>query len=411
MPPIRRRFTCTALLLLCFSNSGAAQPTYTLQELIEMGRRHNPTLAAMDAYASAQQTSWQADRRLPNPIVNLDRGSGTPADGSAARDIEGIGVRQVIENPVRRHLRIQAKRHQWEAATASREAVRLDLTYHITESYFHILQLQELVALFEAQQKALERSHEVTARMVELGEARQLDEMRLRVESLQARNQVLDLENRLADARRDLAIQLGDQLPARYRLADYEDTPDTDLDRDALLEAMRRGHPLLQEARHNLAAERSRLGEVRWARLPDPTLAGFWKQEMDGTVRGLGLTFEVPLWNLRSREIETLSHQVRRRELELEATETQRTGELLAHAGRVERAAETLGLFHDHLLQEADRSVEIADATYRHGEISLVEYLDARRGYIGVKIDYEDALYRWRMERAALERAVGGWDQ
>jgi outer membrane protein TolC len=52
--------------------------------------------------------------------------------------------------------------------------------------------------------------------------------------------------------------------------------------------------------------------------------------------------------------------------------------------------------------------MEIAEASYRQGEISFMEYLDARRTYHSIQIQRQQALFDWNVEWATLERAAGG---
>ena len=65
-------------------------------------------------------------------------------------------------------------------------------------------------------------------------------------------------------------------------------------------------------------------------------------------------------------------------------------------------------LFREGLMEEADTSMDIAETSYREGEISFVEYLDARRTYQSIQIEFQQALYDWNRELAELNRAVGG---
>jgi cobalt-zinc-cadmium efflux system outer membrane protein len=82
--------------------------------------------------------------------------------------------------------------------------------------------------------------------------------------------------------------------------------------------------------------------------------------------------------------------------------------ELMVHHNHLLLHRQTLTLFQEGLLEEADTSMQITDTSYREGEVSLLEYLDARRTYQSVQIEYHQALYEWNLELAELERAAGG---
>ena len=80
----------------------------------------------------------------------------------------------------------------------------------------------------------------------------------------------------------------------------------------------------------------------------------------------------------------------------------------MIHHNHLRLYAQTLRLFEEGLLQEAEESMEIAETSYRQGEISFMEYLDARRTYHSIQIERQQALYDWNVERATLDRAAGG---
>jgi cobalt-zinc-cadmium efflux system outer membrane protein len=94
-------------------------------------------------------------------------------------------------------------------------------------------------------------------------------------------------------------------------------------------------------------------------------------------------------------------HQAESLRLELEA-------QLLIHHNHLRLARQTLTLFEEGLIEQAETSMVIAETSYREGEISFIEYLDARRTYHSIQIERQQALYEWNVERAALDRAVGG---
>ena len=69
---------------------------------------------------------------------------------------------------------------------------------------------------------------------------------------------------------------------------------------------------------------------------------------------------------------------------------------------------ETINLFHEGLLNQAEESLKIAELSYKQGEISLIDYLDSQRTYYSILKDYQLSLFDWNIKIAALEKAVGG---
>jgi cobalt-zinc-cadmium efflux system outer membrane protein len=67
----------------------------------------------------------------------------------------------------------------------------------------------------------------------------------------------------------------------------------------------------------------------------------------------------------------------------------------------------SLRIFHQGLLKQAEESLKIAEVSYTQGEISLIDYLDSQRTYHSILNDYQDSLYQWNADKAALEKAIG----
>ncbi len=68
---------------------------------------------------------------------------------------------------------------------------------------------------------------------------------------------------------------------------------------------------------------------------------------------------------------------------------------------------QTLKLFHEGLLKQAEESLKISSVSYKQGEISLIEFLDCQRTYFSILKDYQDSLYSWKTDKASLEKAIG----
>lgn len=225
---------------------------------------------------------------------------------------------------------------------------------------------------------------------------------------MRARNEVEAATMELDQYRSHLNTFLGNVLPRDFildgSLQAEADLPDLELlTRDVLPK-----HPEIVTAalERESAQESLRERELGW--LPDPVISGSAGQELDGKVRMLGVGLRIPLWDQsraaadeQRERLRAAEHKEQALRLELEAT-------LLIHHNHLRLNRQTLALFEEGLLEEAETSMEIADASYRQGEISFLDYLDARRTYHSIQIQHQQALFEWNVERATLDRAAGG---
>ena len=92
---------------------------------------------------------------------------------------------------------------------------------------------------------------------------------------------------------------------------------------------------------------------------------------------------------------------------ELRAIKMELTAEAKTHINQLRLSARKLKLFTTGLLKQAEESLKIAELSYTHGEISLIDFLDSQRTYVSIMTDYQDSLYAWNADSAALEKAIG----
>jgi len=384
------------------------QTHYELHDLIELGLEINPDLESARYTVDASRASLQAARLLRNPTFDYTFGNAESWDGTEERRTSGLTLGLPIENPFKRHHRIGMSEAEWRTAQHTFHSLQLDITYEIETHFYMIRRLQDLATLAEQNVTSLEEALRLVQARVELGEARELEAIRLRVESMRARNELNATRSRLDLERRHLNTFLGNRLPSDFTIGEGEAFAPAPLSETSLQERMLLEHPRLALAEAELERARSQLSYARSGLLPDPTLSGFVAEGLDGRDRGLGVSLEVPLWNMAGREIAESRNTVLMKERALEAIRLNQTIEVSIRLSELRITEASLRLFHEGLLEQAEQSLRISEVSYNQGEISLLDYLDAQRIYYSVLKDYADTLYAWHLNRAALERAIGG---
>ncbi len=406
---MRRSLPPVLLVLLLPLQAVPAQPEpLTLDEVLTLGLEHNLQLRAGAEEVASLEAAWRAARLFFNPSVGFETGSGESYDGSIRRTTRGISLSQPLEYPFSRRARISMAENEWRAAESAQHSLALDIRYDITEHYLRILLLAEWGELARSTLESFERAHRLVIRRLELGEARELEAIKLEVEVMRARTDLSRIEAEQRLTRRHLDALVGDTLPEAFVPVPVEEFAPIVAMEDELIARALEGHPLIGRSQFELTRARDRLRAARAARIPDPALTGFLREELHGRIQGLGVTFALPLFDLGAHRVAEARSLAEGREYALEALELELAAEISILYGRLELAAETIGFFRDGLLHQAEESLRIAESSYHGGEISLLDWLDAQRTYSSILTDYHDALYTWHQNRAALERAVGG---
>ena len=385
-----------------------APESFTLEDLLRIGRERNPGLLALQAERAALDAGRRDAGRLPNPEFEFATGEGEPFGEAESRTVREFSISQALENPLVRHYRQGALKAGVEAAMEGVRFGGLQVDYAVRRHFYRILFLDQLTALARLNEEALSEVLDLMETRARVGEVRELEAIRLRVEHMRARNQVIAAELELVQERQHLDMFLDGALPEGFTL-EGELTSDLRVpDLGELRESVLPGHPLLkQAANHRLAAENGvRAARFRW--IPDPVFSASSARELDGDILSFGVGLEIPLWNQSRAATEERRQTLRQKEQEEASLLMGLEAELMVHHNHLLLHRQTLTLFQEGLLQEADASMEIADTSYREGEISLLEYLDARRTYQSIQIEYHQALYEWNLELTELKRSAGG---
>jgi len=178
----------SSLLLLFSTGLRAEKASYSLREILAIALENNPLLAAKHREAEARKASYQASKRLINPELEYQRGSATSWDRIEKRTTEEISLSQRLENPFKRHYRIQAYEKEWKAASSAYEALASEIRYEVKVLFYRILLLEARQELSRKNLESIQAMHRLIRKRVELGEVKELEGIKLFVETLKARN-------------------------------------------------------------------------------------------------------------------------------------------------------------------------------------------------------------------------------
>ena len=385
----------------------AEKKSFDLSEIINLALENNPLLSAKKSEVEARKASFQAAKHLANPELELNVGTAKAFDKDLERNTSGIALSQYVENPFKRHHRIQVYAKDWEAAGFSQGTLILEVTFAIKNLYFDILRLKSIQELAKKNLDSIQKIHQLIEKRAKLGEIKELEAIKLYVESLQAQRELNQIQTDLLLAKEKLNQYLGNILPPDYSTTGTLSYAKAEIEETDVLQKAMNIHPRLKEKQTRVEQANSQWSYVKWQRLPDFKLSGFSHNELDGRNTGIGISLDIPLWSFKSKEIREAENLTRMEEEELRALSMEIATEVKAGINRLKLSEESLQIFHQGLLKQAEESLKIAEVSYTQGEISLIDYLDSQRTYFRILNDYQDSMYRWNADKAALEKAIG----
>lgn len=381
---------------------------FDLPEIINLGLKNNPLISAKLREVEAKKAAYQASKRLFNPGLEFHKGRAKSHDSSKKRNTDGVSLSQYLENPLKRHYRIQMHEKDWQAAEYLFDFSKLELAYKIKNFFYKILLLINKKGFSQKNLGSIREIHKLIEKRAKLGEVKELEAIKLYVETLKAQNELNKIQTELKLAKENLNKFLGYSLPPDFSVSGELDYRPLAMVEKTLLDKTLLSHPLVKTKEKDLEYAKSNLSYVKWQRFPDFTLSGFIHNELDGKNKGIGISLDIPLWNFKSKEIAEAENLRLKQSEELRALKMEITTEVKIKLNQLRLSEQSIKIFHAGLLKQAEESLKISEASYKQGEISLIDYLDSQRTYYSILKDYQESLFAWNADKAALEKAIGG---
>lgn len=386
-----------------------------------------PAFASAEARLNAARQRQSAARGAYLPSIDASAGhyhidnqytSTTPTNSQYDSNEASISLTQKLFDQGR-HAALKAARAELERATAEYEDARQALLVRVADRYFGVLLAEDTLALAEAERKAVARQRDVArARLkVGLGTITEVHDAEARYQLSQA--QLLEADNRLADAKAALEEITGEHPRSLIR-------PETPIDMGPLEPASVEDwirialdkNPGLRAAAAQLADARAQLNASRAGHLPQLDLVAR-RSYSSGTqaTSGLPFTQHRSVLGLELRlpiyQGGRISHQSRAAAFELEATQQALHGQRRATTRTIRSAYLTVSsgmarINALHLAVVASQSALAAKETgFRAGINTNLDVLNAQRDLYRTRRDYAEARYTYLIDLLRLKHAAG----
>ena len=401
---MRNFITICALVCWC-GGAGYGQAPLTLDQVLAEAKERNLVLLAERLDINIAEARIIQARLRPNPVFSA-YGSYLPWLGTSYDTNKNTGGPTEYQGRIDFLLERGGKRQQRIAVAEGAKLVQQlelidatrQLTYAVQSAFTDILLAKESLALAQASLDAFNRIVTINRARVSAGDLARVELIRSEVAALQFANQVRQAEMRLRLARNRLQSLMGRTTysPSFDVTGDLRREPFS-MPREELLKAALAARPDLESLRRDQerAAAFLRLqlanGKV------DYTIGASAQHQLrispltGGNSTGLYLSVPLPLFNKNQGEIERARQEQERirtkvRQLELDIrADVENAYEQFATAQSLLEKIET------DLLERARQTREITDFSYRRGEATLVELLDAQRAYNETMQGYQEA--------------------
>ena len=389
----------------------------SLDDALALLRRQSPELLAGALRVHAAHGDVVTAGLLPNPTLsagvgNLPIGRTNPRGlGPGDTVVESVGLDEEIQLWGRRGARHAAARGREAAAEAERADLDRRLAFEVRSRFVAVLEAGARLRLARENLARYRDTVRISERRAREGEIAEAEFDKIALEQRRFEREVGEAEVDRREAVAGLLPLLG--IDAR----DVEPVgalmlPAAREDVDGLVDQALARRPDLRAAERARDAAGATLRLARAQRWPDPTV-GLEYTHSEFQVSGdlatqLGTTLSVPLpvfdrnqGEVIRAEAEALiaRHEVDRLRLEIPE-------EVRSAATSYAVARDRVRRFEGAFLRQADAAREAAEASYREGAVSLLEFLEAERAHIETQRDHLDALRDANVAAFALTRAA-----
>jgi outer membrane protein, heavy metal efflux system len=374
----------------------------TLDEAVREAIAGNRDLAAARLDISVAEAREITARLRPNPVVTF---SGDHLDllGTGYNSVNNGGPNEfsnridfILERGGKRAARMDvAALGKSVAELGVEEAIRR-LMFEVESAFVDVQLAKENLGLSQDNLRSLNGIVAVNTERVRTGDLAAVELGRSQVAAMQSQTAVRQAELQLRQARNRLRLLLG--RPELLNDFDVAGAIRRDVRRIELEDIRARAfarRPDLLEARRVLARNQADMKlQLAQGKIDYTTGLEYRRQQAaSGTGNSLGFFFSMPLpvFNRNQGEIARADREIAQAAAQIRALEARLNGEITSAWQQYSTSRGLLEDIEQRMLTKARDVRQATEYSYRRGEASLVEFLDAQRAFNDVMQNYNEA--------------------
>lgn len=412
------RTLSAAALWSCLLPPALRAESLTLEQAVAEALANNQALLAERANISVAEARILTARLRPNPVLSAG-GDHLPLLNTRFNEENAAGPPEfnvradfVVERGAKRRHRTEVAQEARAVAELNYRNAARSLVLDVQSAFVDALQARESLALARENLKTMRQIVEINQARLKAGDIAEVELVRSRLAALQFETTLSHWELRLRAALTRLQTLLNRPRPAPGFDVAGELRRDAQVPKlEQALESAKQMRPDLQALQADLVRSRAEVRlQLAQAKVDYTVGAEYRRQQgVNGKSNSLGGFLEVslPVYNRNQGEIARARHEERQAELRLRALEAAVAGEVETAHQQLATARELLDKIESGMLQQAHIVREITEYSYRRGEASLLEFLDAQRAFNETMQGYNEARAEYARSAYLLDAVSG----
>lgn len=406
-------FISISLFLYGYAQDLNESNSITLTEAIEIGLKNNPVIKSAYENISAVEGKFWSGISLPSPEIGVSYEFVPLGSGLNNYEERTFGISQAFEFPTNYFLRGSISGDENDIAYLNFKQSEIQITRQIKTAYYNVLAKQKLLAIAKENLQIADDFSKKAEIRYNVGEGTNLERLTAKVQFTEAKNILALAQNELKSSFAELNYSLGysrlsdekfiliDSLAfSKFDTLSFENLYHLSLSSNQQIK--------ISELNVNaLSTERT----LAWSSLLPGFNISYFRQSLgsDNNYYGASLDISVPIWFLFDNrgQIQYASAKVNIAESELVSVKNEVYLNLTNAYNDYSNNLQQVSLYQEHILPQAEEVYRSASASYDAGEITYIEYLQARQTIISSEKNYTEALLNYYRSIFSLEEIVG----
>jgi outer membrane protein TolC len=383
----------------------AEAKSYNLENLIEILKQQNLLLKIHEIENTVAEKSYYLNRLLPNPEVELSRGSGETF-AADIRSVWEIGLKISVPNPIYRHFFLKSEKQSITRTRLMSEIRKRMIIREFKRHYYRYHYYQTLKSLFLDKHKALAEMSRIIKTRVSVGEARDIDYLRSSVELQKNRSNLFKNRKRLLYEKARINEFLNNSLTVDSTFVNdiqFSPLPEIEITFDRIAERI----PLIRLKNLEVNQRKLQHHAARYSFIESFNLFASKAREVDADIWRVGVGIKIPVFDTKHISVRKASLELEKAGLELKHLGQHFSAEITRIVSEIRILEKEIETFRGAILIEGRENRDLSRKLYKAGEISLVVFLDSQNSYVDLMDRYHEAVSEWNILIAELEAIMG----
>jgi len=416
---IRVRFIILSLVLLNITGMKAQEKELlSFEEYLSLVGNKNLGYASQKYNVSMAEAAIQTANMFPDPQLEMETTNNGVNQNMGY--VYGASVGWTLELGGKRKARVNLARNQSELSKIQLQDFFRNLRADASLGYIDALKSRALLEVQQDSYKKMQQLAKSDSIRYRLGTISLVTSKQSKLEAASLLHEVYQAESAEQQALTSLSVFLGEsKITDRDVAGDFNAfNRDFSID-DLTLQALNERADLLA-ARQNTEVVKSQISLEKANRVIDLGISAGAERHTEATneiapsptVNAVKMGISIPLKfsNRRNAGLKIAEMAHSQAEVEYKQIEQSIKAEVMQAYQQYTATQKQLRQFHNGMLTEAQNILEGITYSYKRGESSILEVLNAQRTYNNVRKDYYQALADNAAALIELERKAGIWD-